>query len=64
MSNIITLSIVVIADRDTEVMVTSEFGGAKAFSRICNSYSNTNDDIASAIEAAAKEVIVELMPNN
>lgn len=64
MSNIITLSIVVIADRDTEVMVTGELGCVKSFRRVCHSYSNTNKDIADVIRAATKEVLVELMPNN
>lgn len=64
MSKVITLNIVVITDRDTEVMVTGDSGSSKAFAKAYNSYSDTNDDIEQAIAAASREVINELMPSN
>lgn len=64
MSKVITLNVVIITDLDTEVMVTGDDGSSKAFAKVYNSYSDTNDDIEQAIAAASREVINELIPNN
>nr|DAD80257.1 MAG TPA: hypothetical protein [Caudovirales sp. ctTqA28] len=64
MSKLITLNVVVLVGRDTEVMVTGDMGSSKAFAKVYNSYSDTNDDIEQAIAAASREVINELMPDN
>lgn len=64
MSKLITLNVVVLVDKDTEVVVTGDIGSSKAFAKVYNSYSDTNDDIEQAIAAASREVINELMPDN
>lgn len=50
MSKVITLNVVVITNRDTEVMVAGDNGSSKAFAKVYNSYGDTNDALSKLLQ--------------